>query len=114
MIYNVQWVMYQPMDLNAMYKLWKIYFSNVLLHVRLFEFLKVAKLFVIQIMGFVEDERIFSTLMFIKTRLHIQLCEHLDLVVYMFAQPFHIVYIFPYDNTITPYINEKVNMGLLA
>jgi hypothetical protein len=76
--------------------------------------LKATKLVVVQIMGFVEDERIFSTLMFIKTRLHIQLCEHLDLVVCMFAQPFHIVDIFPYDNTITPCINEKVKRGLLA
>jgi hypothetical protein len=86
----------------------------VLLHVRLFEFLKVAKLVVVQIMGFVGDERIFSTLTFIKTKLHIQLCEHLDLVVCMFAQPFYIVDIFPYDDAITPCTNEKVKMVLIA
>ncbi len=65
-------------------------------------------------MGFVEDERIFSTLTFIKTRLHIQLCEHLDLVVCMFTQQFYIVDIFLYDNAITPCINEKIKRGLLA
>ncbi len=106
--------MYQPMDLNAMFKLWKNFFSNVFLHVQLFEFLKATKLVVVQTMGFVEDERIFSTLTFIKTKLHIQLCEHLDLVVCMFAQPFYIVDIFLYDNTITPCTNEKVKRGLLA
>ncbi len=106
--------MYQPMDPNPMSKLWKNFFSNVLLHVQLFEFLKATKLVVVQIMGFVEDEIILSTLTFIKTRLHIQLCEHLDLVVCMFAQPFYIVDIFPYDDAITPYTNEKAKRGLLV
>jgi hypothetical protein len=52
-------------------------------------------------MGFVEDDRIFSTLMFMKTRLRNRLCEHLDLVVRMFAQPFYTVDTFPYDDAIT-------------
>jgi hypothetical protein len=53
------------------------------------------------LMGFVEDDRIFSTLMFMKTRLRNRLCEHLDLVVCMFAQPFYTVDTFPYDDAIT-------------
>jgi hypothetical protein len=52
-------------------------------------------------MGFVEDDRIFSTLMVMKTRLRNRLCEHFDLMVCMFAQPFYTVDTFPYDDAIT-------------
>jgi hypothetical protein len=48
--------------------------------------MKVVELVVVQIMGSMENERTFSTLMFIKTRLWHHLCGHLDLVVHMFAQ----------------------------
>jgi hypothetical protein len=76
--------------------------------------MKVAKLVVVQIMGSVEDDKIFSTLMFMKTRFRNQLCEHLDLVVGRFAQPFYIVDTFPYDDAITAWIDEKERRGLLA
>jgi hypothetical protein len=52
-------------------------------------------------MGFVEDERTFLTLTFMKTKLQNQLCEHLDLVVCVFAQPFYTIDTFPYDDVIT-------------
>jgi hypothetical protein len=65
-------------------------------------------------MGFVEDERTFSTLSFTKTRLWNYLCEHLDLVVQMFAQPFYTVDTFPYDDAITTWTEEKASRGLLA
>jgi hypothetical protein len=56
-------------------------------------------------MGFVGDEKTFLILMFMKTRLWNWLCEHLDLVVCMFAQPFCTVDTFPYDHAITTWIN---------
>jgi hypothetical protein len=52
-------------------------------------------------MGFVEDERTFSTLTFMKTRLQNHICEHLDLVVKMFAQAFYTIDAFPYNDAIT-------------
>jgi hypothetical protein len=42
-------------------------------------------------MGFVKDERTFLTLTFMKRILQNRLCEHLDFVVQMFAQPFFMV-----------------------
>jgi hypothetical protein len=39
----------------------------------------------VQIMGSIEDERTFSTLTFMKTKLWDKLCDHLDIVVRMFA-----------------------------
>ncbi len=56
MMSNAQHAMDQPMDVNPMSKLWKKFSPNALLCVQLFEFMKVAKLVVVQIVGFVEDK----------------------------------------------------------
>jgi len=66
---NAQWAMDQPMDVNPVSRLWKKLFLNALLCVQLVEFIKVAKLVVVQIMGSGEDENTFSTLTFMKTKL---------------------------------------------
>jgi hypothetical protein len=76
--------------------------------------MKVAKLTMVQIMGFVEDERTFSTLTFMKTRLQNSLCEHLDLVVCMYVQPFYTVDTFPYHDAIATWIEKKTQKCLLA
>ncbi len=68
----------------------------------------------VQIVIFVEDEKTFLTLTFMKIKLWNCLCEHLDLVVHMFAQPFHIVNTFFYDDAITTWINEKIRKGFLV
>ncbi len=80
--FNAQWAMDKPMDLNS---------SNALLHVHFNEFVKVGKFVVVQIMGFVENKRTFLTLIFMKTRLQNKICEHLDLVVHIYAQPLHTI-----------------------
>jgi hypothetical protein len=74
----------------------------------------MAKLDVVQITSFVKNKRTFPTLIFIKTRLWNRLCEHLDLVVQMFAQPFYIINAFAYDDAIITWIEEKTRRGLLA
>ncbi len=102
------------MDFNLVSRLWKKLTSNTLLCAHLFEFIKVAELIVVQIMGFVEDERTFSTLTFMKTRLWNRLCEHLDLVVRMFALPFYTIDSFPYNDVIIAWTNEKAWRGVLA
>jgi hypothetical protein len=57
----------QPMDLNPMFIFWKKITSNALLCAQLSKCMKVAKLVVLQIMGYVEDKKTFSTLIFMKT-----------------------------------------------
>ncbi len=47
--------------------------------------MKVAKLIVVQILGFVEDERTFKTLTFMKIKLWDKFSDHLDFMVHMFA-----------------------------
>ncbi len=67
-----------------MSRLWKKFFSNVLLCVQLCELMKVAKLVVVQIMGSMEDESTFSTLTFMKARLR----KVVYVNIWMFTQPF--------------------------
>jgi len=67
----------------------------------------------VQMMEFVKDEKIVSTLMFTKMRSQNYLREHLDLVVHKFAQPFYTIDTFPYDNVITSWTNEKTRKGVL-
>jgi hypothetical protein len=95
------------MDLNPLSRLWKKLFSNPLLSACFSEFMVVVELTVVQIMGFVEDEKTFSTFTFMKTRLWNRLCEHLGLVVHMYAQPFYTFDTLPYHDVITTWAKEK-------
>ncbi len=58
----------------------------------------MAEIFVIMILGFVEDERCFSTLSFLKSKLHNHLIKHLDLVVMMFTQEHYTLDSFPFGD----------------
>jgi hypothetical protein len=102
------------MDLNLISRLWKKLTSNVVLWACVFEFMTVVELVMVQIMGSIEDERTFFTLTFMKMRLWNRHCEHLDLVVHMFAQPFYMVDSFPYNDAIIARTNEEARSGLLA
>jgi TRAP-type mannitol/chloroaromatic compound transport system permease large subunit len=62
MMSNAQWAMDQPMYVNLVSRFWKKLSSNALLCVQFFEFMKVVELAVVQIKGYVEDEKTFSTL----------------------------------------------------
>lgn len=63
-----------------------------------------------QIMGFVEDEKTLSTLVFMK-KIWNWLCEHLNLVIHMYAQPFYTITIFFYKDAITTWIKKKTQKG---
>lgn len=62
--------------------------TNNLLVVRLFEFMKLAQMIIVQIIGSVEDERTFSMLMVTKFKLWNQQPRHLNSDIPMFAQVF--------------------------
>ncbi len=52
------------------------------------EYVKFVELAMIHIIGIVEDEKCFSTLAFMKSKLHNKITTHLPIVVRMFAQQF--------------------------
>jgi hypothetical protein len=54
----------------------------------------------IQVLGSLEDEQMFSNLNFIKSKIHNWLTNHLDLFFYMFGQSFFTMEKFLYDEAI--------------
>jgi hypothetical protein len=49
------------------------------------------------VLGSVEDERCFSTLSFVKSKLKNKLTTHLDLVVWMYVEFVFTIQTFPFD-----------------
>jgi hypothetical protein len=82
------------LSLNPLTHLWCQIKASGLLYHKLSKFMKVVT---IDNCDLVEDERIFSTLSFIKNKLKNQLSTHLPLVVTMYAQEFPGLEDFPYD-----------------
>ncbi len=62
----------------------------------------------VQMIGSVEDEICLSTLAFKNTKLRNRFNDHLDLVVYMFAQKFYNLENFPYNVAIQSWKSIKV------
>jgi hypothetical protein len=58
--------------------------------------MKVAEIACVQVLDFVEFERTFNTLSFIKNRLRNSLTVNLKTCVAMYAQKFYSLEIFPY------------------
>jgi hypothetical protein len=54
----------------------------------MFEYVKLAKLAMCQVLGFVEDEHCFSTLFFIKGKFRNRLTTHFDMCVKMCSQDY--------------------------
>jgi hypothetical protein len=61
---------------------------------------KLTKIAMIQMLGLVEDERIFGNLDFIKTKIHNRLIDNLALCVRMFGQSVFTMHNFPYDEVV--------------
>jgi hypothetical protein len=55
----------------------------------------------VTVIGLVEDERTFSILNYIKSKVRNNLQEHLDLTMHMYGQIFYDFKIFPFQDTIT-------------
>jgi hypothetical protein len=88
--------------------------NNVLLIQQLSEYLKLVEIVVVSMLGFVEDERTFSTLAFMKDKLCNRLGLHLDTTFCMFAQKFYTQESFHYQEAITTWKDQKVQIGVAA
>jgi hypothetical protein len=64
------------------------------------KYIKLAKIVVVQVFCYVEDEWCFSSLNMMKNKLRKMLTMHLDVVIWMFAQKSYTLKKFPYDCTI--------------
>ncbi len=74
--------------MNAITQMWLKIQSSPFLVLKLNEYIKVVEIMV-QVLGLVEDERTFSNLAFMKSKLCKRLTTHLDLCVHMFIHNFY-------------------------
>jgi hypothetical protein len=63
--------------------------------------MKLARLVIVQVIRSVEDEKIFSTLSFMKSMLWNRLVGHLNIAICMFIQDFYTKETFPFHQAIT-------------
>lgn len=71
------------------------------------EYVKLAKIAMVQVLGSVEDERTFSSLSFLKDKLRNRLDNsHLALVVGMHAQDVYTLEDFPYDDCFKQWVHS--------
>jgi len=77
--------MEEPWDQNPLTNVWILIGQNALMLNRLFEFIKVAEIVILEVLGNVEDERTFSTLSFMKSKLQNRLGGHVNTCVKLFA-----------------------------
>jgi hypothetical protein len=83
--------------LNPLTKLWRVVDTSSMLRHGLSEYLKLAEIATVLVLGSVEDERTFSTLSFMKDKLCNRLQTHLPLAVSMHGQNFYDINSFPYE-----------------
>lgn len=98
MMSNWERAMEPPFDLNPLTRLWRLLNANSLTNHLFPEYVKLAEIAVVHVLGSVEDERCFSSLGFLKNKVRNSLDEHLPLVVTMFSLIYSLR-TFPYDAT---------------
>jgi hypothetical protein len=80
MMRNCHAAMVCPLEVIPLTAIWRTINRNAMLTHNISEYLKVAEIACVQVLGSVEDERTFSTLSFIKNRLRNRLIVNLELV----------------------------------
>jgi hypothetical protein len=80
--------------------MWHLVTTSRILVSSFLKYIKLAKLAMVQIIGNMEDERCFSTLAFMKSKLNNKLITYFPIVVCMFAQQFYTLENFPYAKCI--------------
>ena len=104
--------MEEPRDENPLTKVWVRIGQNTLMLSRLLEYIKVAEIAIAVVLGSVEDERTFSTLSFMKSKLRNRLGGHMDTCVKLFSQSFFTLETFPITKAISSWREERTWRGV--
>ncbi len=99
-------------DQNPTTRMWRRFASNVILKYRIYEYFKLIELAIVVILGSVENERTFSTITFMMSKLKNRLTINLDMAVRMYAQDFFTLQTFPFQTAITNWNKAKARYGL--
>ena len=87
----------KPVIINPVTRLWQSLDANSYLRHSLSEYIIIAEIAIVMVMGSVQDERTFSTVSFMKSKLRNRLGTHLPLAVGFKSQKFFTLEDFPYD-----------------
>jgi hypothetical protein len=99
--------MEQPHTLNPVTKLWQKLGCNALLLSKLSEYMKLAHIAVTAVLGSCEDERTFSTLSFVKSKVRNRLQGNLDTSIRMFSQGWYSLESFLYNQAYDIWAEQK-------
>jgi hypothetical protein len=114
---NAMHAMEPPFDTNPLMKLWRTLDANRALVAQFPEYLKLAQIGMVHVLGSVEDECVFSSLTFLKDKLRNRLsADHLGIVIGMHAQNVYTLENFPYDTCFQSWVlsAEHYRYGLTA
>jgi hypothetical protein len=104
---NAQAACTPPFFGNPLVKLWRQLTSSRHLCKLISEYIKLAEIGSVLVLGFVEDERCFSSLKFLKSCQRNRLGKHLPLVVHMFGQRYYSLEDFLYSEAIDSWRQAK-------
>jgi hypothetical protein len=99
-------------DQNPVSKLWQKLGCNGLLLSKLSELMRLVEIAITTILGSVEDERTFSSLKFIKSRLRNRLEGNLDTIMRVFSQGYYNLESFPYADAYSQCRATKDRQGV--
>ncbi len=98
-----------------MTRLWHQPVTDSLVVAHFFEFMTLIELAIVKVISSVKDERTFSTLSCIKSKLQYCLVGHLNIAIHMFPQDFFIKETFPFHPTITDWKDgDEMKVGVNA
>jgi hypothetical protein len=109
---NADKMLEPPYDVNPVSKLWQKLGSNGFLLSKLSEFMCLAEIAITTILGSVKDERTFSSLKFIKSKLRNRLEGNLDIVVSVFSQGYYDLESLPYADAYKHWRAAKERQGV--
>jgi len=102
---NSRAVMLPPHDVNPLTKIWRVLDSNNSLMQNFGEFLKHAEMEMVHVLGSVEDEQLFFSIGFLKSKVQNSLLEeNLQVVVDMFSQQIFMLENFPYQKVFDEWV----------
>ena len=116
MLSNARAAMEPPFDCNPLTRLWKGLDAATCLTHHFSEYMKLAEMAIVHVLGSVEDERVFSSVAFLKSKVRNSLETHLQCVVGMYSQKIYTLETFPYDAAFQKWLvgGERYRYGLLA
>jgi hypothetical protein len=108
---NFHVALHPIIDYNPTTKLWTHLVSNVIITLKLFEYLKLVGIAIVMVLGSVEYKQTFITMNFMKSQLCNCLTTHLNMAVKMHAHQFYEFHIIPFYSTIHEWGKDNICYG---